>query len=143
MIILDTSISLHVLYGTPWYTRAAQLLGHDIHPGAILCVPFMPEFHLSKIGKCLMDWNAKVTTHYVSNGRYCFEPVVIEDGAWIQAFSRVMVPSRVEGNSRVLPGSTTLPKEHIFRHQVWGGNPAGPVATVLQPSVRERSAAKS
>ena len=135
---MDVSIGLHILYGTPWYTRAAQFLGHKIHRGALLCVPWMPEFHLSEIGCALLDWNAKVTTHYVRNGRYCFEKVIIEDGAWVQGFSRLLVPVKIEKGSRVLPGSTTLPKEYIRRGQVWGGVPAAPVATVVAPSVRTR-----
>jgi len=101
----------------------------------------MPEFHLLELGRCWLDWNAKVTTHYVKDGRFFFEAVTVDEGAWLQAHTRVMVPERFEGNSRVLPGSMVLPRESISSGQVWGDIPAAPVATVLAPNVRVRSQA--
>ena len=107
-------------------------MGTRIDSGALLFFPVAPEFHLLDIGRAHIDWMSKVTGHYVKDGKYRFEEVRVEDGAWVQAYTRILVPRIIEGGSRVLPGSMILPGERIERGSIWGGIPAAPLGKGME-----------
>lgn len=138
----NTNADVDVFKGTPWYIIIAQLIGLNIHSEAIVFAPLsgMLEIHLIHVGKCLLDWDVKVVPHYVKNGRFYFDTTSVDDGAWVQAQCRVMIPDKLHNNSRILPASMVLPHERIMEGTIWGGIPAAPVASVLPPSVRQRYA---
>jgi len=129
---------IDALLGTPWYTKAAQFIGYNIHSESIMFVPLAQEFHLIIFNKIWIDWNAKLVAHWFKDGQYNLSSVVTKDGAWLQANTRVLAAKIVEENVRILPGATSLPNEQFLKGQIWGGIPATPVGTVLQPNVRER-----
>lgn len=124
------------LRGTPLFTWACIYAGYRMHPRAMMMRHMMMEYHLLDLKRCWLDWDAKVTTHYVKDGLLFYRDTPVEDGAWVQADTRVLAPLKIEGGSRVLPGATMLAQEHIRRGQVWGGVPAAPVAAVVPPTLR-------
>lgn len=139
ILTLGTTLRLHILYGTPWYSLAAKLVGMDVKLRAIMNGPLMPEFHLMHVGECVLEMGAIITTHYVSKGHFCFERVVVDDFAWVQAFSRVLVPVKVASGSRVLPRTTIMPREFISKGQIWSGVPGTPVGKVISANIRQRA----
>ena len=133
------SFASQFLIGTPWNTLLWQVAGVDIQPEALLFTPLPAEFNLITLGNAYIGWSSKVTTHYVKGGQLFFENVHVEDGAWVQENTRVLVAGRVGCQARILPGTTTLPGEQIMAKQIWGGIPGAPVATVLEPVVRKKT----
>lgn len=90
------------------------------------------------VGECVMEFGAIATTHFVSKGHFCFERVVIEDFAWLQAFSRALVPMKIASGSRILPRTTVMPRELISKGQVWSGVPGMPVGKVSPANINKR-----
>jgi hypothetical protein len=133
------SFASQFLIGTPWNTLLWKVAGVDIHPEALILIPLPVEFNLLTLGNVCIGRSSKVTTHYVKGGRLFFENVPVEDGAWVQESTRVLVAGRIGRQSRILPGTVTLPGEQIMAKQIWGGIPGAPVGTVLAPVVRKRN----
>ena len=125
--------------GTPWYNGMARLCGIDVHAETLLFSPIsLVEAHLLHLGKGMVDWGAKLATHYVRDSQYFFKTFQMGDGAWIQANCRVLAPEIIEQGARLMPACTTLPNERITKGTIWGGIPGGPIGEVLLPSIRSR-----
>jgi amino acid adenylation domain-containing protein len=126
--IFGLSDFLWPVIGTPIYNYILRyVMGLEVHPNAIIHTAIMIEAHLWKIGNAVLDYATMVVPHYMKSGSYWFHDVNVPDGAWIGANCRILVPSSMESDSRVLPGTTILPRECISRGTVWSGIPGAPV----------------
>lgn len=130
--IFGLSDFLWPIIGTPIYNYILRyIMGLEVHPNAIIHTAIMIEAHLWNIGNAVLDYATMVVPHYMKSGGYWFHAVNVPDGAWIGANCRILVPSNMEGDSRVLPGTTILPRERILRGTVWSGIPGAPVTKHL------------
>ena len=130
--IFGLSDFLWPVIGTPIYNYILRyVMGLDVHQSAIIHTAIMIEAHLWKIGNATLDYATMVVPHYMKSGSYSFHAVSVPDGAWIGANCRVLVPSKIERNSRILPGTTILPRECILKGTVWSGIPGAPVTKHL------------
>lgn len=123
--IFKLNENLHYLVGTPWYNLfLSHLLHVNVDDKAIILTYMMPEWHLIKIGRCLLERYSIASTHSIRRGQYIFDNVEILDNAWVGCKSRLLCPKSIGKKSRILPGSLVFPGESIHQGEVWAGVPA-------------------
>ena len=98
-------------------------------PKAIILTYMMPEWHLIKIGKCLLERYSIASTHSIRRGEYVFDRVEILDNAWVGGKCRLLCPESIGQQSRILPGSLVFPGESVGTGEIWSGVPAHCIST--------------
>lgn len=125
LAVFQMNENLHYLVGTPWYNLFLRhLLRVDVDHRAIILTYMMPEWHLIKIGKCLLERYSIASTHSIRKGEYIFDNVNILDNAWVGGKCRLLCPKSIGQNTRILPGSLVFPGESVHTGEVWAGTPA-------------------